>query len=655
MDKKFLNKIIIPVVFIVIIILIIILNFPKKSQLTGELRIYTSMPVEVINKIQKEFKKKYSGIELSVIPLGTNELIERVSEEMSGNSIQADLIWAIDFTTVEELKNSGALLKYKSPQSTEIISFLKDENDYYCAANLFSVVIAYNTDNIKVKPTSYRNLLNSEYHGKIGLVDPNFSQTTLDALENLVQSEKFGWDYFIRLYGNNAQVADGDLALDQLITSGDLSLGLTIDFVIRGLKDKNPNLPIDYVFPDDEISIVSCPIAITKDCNNLSAAQAFVDFILSQEGQNILVSQGITPVRQDITPPPKVPAISQEKIVPLNVDKILIQEDELQSIFKEIFSGKQTKVDTKYTATLYCSLPETIADQLGYEFEIQNPGTYLKIFHGRTNEIIDKINQEIYQGLIRADLLWIDDFTFFEELKKKGVLLYFNPPEADGVLDALKDKEGYYNSGRLLTMVIAYNTDKVTTAPGSYRDLLDVKYQGRVGYDEPETCSSFLYFTGTLLQNKNFGEEFFINLKENLPQIQTCTQTAEKIANGDLDIGITQGFTVRRLLKENPALPLDCIFPKEGLVLVPCPIAIIKNTPHPQAAMSFVRYVLSKEGQTLLRDIGGFIPVRLDVNPPDDIPSIVRLKVIPSNKKWIEENKDYIISKFAEFFNLAEK
>ena len=192
MDKKFLNKIIIPVVFIVIIILIIILNFPKKSQLTGELRIYTSMPVEVINKIQKEFKKKYSGIELSVIPLGTNELVERVSEEMSGNSIQADLIWAIDFTTVEELKNSGALLKYKSPQSAEIISFLKDENDYYCAANLFSVVIAYNTDNIKIKPTSYRNLLNPEYHGKIGLVDPDFSQATLYTLENLVQSEKFG-------------------------------------------------------------------------------------------------------------------------------------------------------------------------------------------------------------------------------------------------------------------------------------------------------------------------------------------------------------------------------------------------------------------------------------------------------------------------------
>ena len=120
-------------------------------------------------------------------------------------------------------------------------------------------------------------------------------------------------------------------------------------------------------------------------------------------------------------------------------------------------------------------------------------------------------------------------------------------------------------------------------------------------------------------------------------------------------MGITIDFTVRKLLKENPGAPIDYIYPKDGVVLVPSPIAIFKDIPHPQAAILFVRYILSKRGQTLLRDLGGFMPVRLDVNPPERITSITQLKVIPSDKEWIREQKDYIISKFIEIYGLPNK
>jgi iron(III) transport system substrate-binding protein len=204
-------------------------------------------------------------------------------------------------------------------------------------------------------------------------------------------------------------------------------------------------------------------------------------------------------------------------------------------------------------------------------------------------------------------------------------------------------------------MVVAYNTDKVTTKPTGYEDLLNKKYQNKIGHDTPKTSGSLLYFMGTLLQDKDFGEDYFKRLKENLPQIQTSTQTTKKIANGELDMGITIDFTVRKLLKENPGAPIDYIYPKDGVVLVPSPIAIFKDIPHPQAAILFVRYVLSKRGQTSLRDLGGFMPVRLDVNPPERITSITQLKVIPSDKEWIREQKDYIISKFIEIYGLPNK
>ncbi len=653
--SKYKNLIFIVLIFLVVIVVILVLNYGKKTQLTGKLMLYTSVPIDTINKVKAEFEKKQPGIELNIFRSGTGELMNRIYNEIDEGQIQADLILVADFTVGEELKNRGQLMKYKSPQADNFISFLKDKDDYYYAARLLNMIIAYNTDNVKKIPTSYRDLLNPDHKGKIVLADPSYSGAALYAVINLTQTEKFGWDYFVRLYENEMQIVKGNTSLIQAIADGELDMGITIDFMIRDLKNKNPDMPIDYIFPEEGVVLVPSPIAITKDCQNLPSAKAFVDFILSKEGQGFLSAQGITPVRRDIAPPSGVPTITQMKVIPSNPEEILVVKEDSENIFTDIFEGKQVEGITEKTITLYTSVPINIIEELRYKFESQSPGAYLKIYRASTGKVVEKINKEIEEGLIQADLIWVANFAVSEELKKKGVLLSYSPSEAGEILDVLKDKEGYYTAGRLLIMVIAYNTDNVTIKPTGYEDLLDKKYQSKIGHDTVETSGSLLYFVGTLLQDKDFGEDFFKRLKENLPQIQTSTNTTKKIANGELDMGITIDFTVRKFLKENPDAPIDYIYPTDGVVLVPSPIAIFKDTQHHQAAMLFVKYILSKEGQTLLRDLGGFMPVRLDVSPPEKTVSITQLKVIPSDKEWIRENKDYIISKYLEIYGLPDK
>jgi len=312
--------------------------------------------------------------------------------------------------------------------------------------------------------------------------------------------------------------------------------------------------------------------------------------------------------------------------------------------------GCKKEVETTRTITLYTSVPITIIEELKQEFEAQNPGIYLEIYREGTSAVVKKINEEIAAGQVQADLIWVANFTVGEELKEKGVLLPFTPPEAAEMPDILKDGDGYYYAGRLLIMVVAYNTDTVSAIPTGYDDLLDEKYYGRIGHTTPETAGSLQYFMGTLLQDAAFGEEFFIALAENAPQIQTNSKTTERIADGELDMGITIDNTVRKLLLENPDAPINYIYPEAGVVMVPSPIAIFKDSQNSEAAKVFVRYVLSKEGQTVLRDLGGYVPVRLDVSPPERINSITQLRVIPSDNDWIMENKDYIVSKFISIF-----
>ena len=322
----------------------------------------------------------------------------------------------------------------------------------------------------------------------------------------------------------------------------------------------------------------------------------------------------------------------------------------IMCLMMTVVLGCQKEVKPRGTITLYTSVPTAIIEELRQEFEAENPGVHLEIYRKGTSAVVEKINEEIAAGQVQADLIWVANFTVGEELKEKGVLLPYTPPEATEIPDILKDDDGYYCAGRLLIMVVAYNTDTVTTIPTGYKDLLDKRYHGRIGHDTPETSGSLLYFMGTLLQDADFGEEFFTALAENTPQIQTSTKTTQRIASGELDMGITIDFTVRKLLKENPGAPIDYIYPEAGVVMVPSPIAIFKDSQNIEVAKVFVRYILSKKGQTVLRDLGGFVPVRLDVSPPERITSITQLKVIPSDKDWITEHRDDIVSKFMDIF-----
>ena len=304
---------------------------------------------------------------------------------------------------------------------------------------------------------------------------------------------------------------------------------------------------------------------------------------------------------------------------------------------------------------LYTSVPTAVIEEIEVHFEEAFPAVDLQIYRAGTGDVIARVKDELAAGRIGADLIWVADFTVGEDLKRQGALLQYTPPEADSLLTTMRDEDGYYYAGRLLNMVVAYNTNTVSIPPNGYEDLLAPQYYGRVGHATPETSGAFLYFMGTLLHDPVYGEDFFHQLAANEPSIQTNTITTASIAAGELDIGITIDFTVRKLLKGDPGAPIQFVFPETGVVMVPSPIAIFKDASNVEGAKVFERYILSKEGQTLLRDIAGLVPVRLDVIPPGSITSITQIIVMPSNNDWIRENKESIVSKFVDIFGKLEE
>ena len=81
--------------------------------------------------------------------------------------------------------------------------------------------------------------------------------------------------------------------------------------------------------------------------------------------------------------------------------------------------------------------------------------------------------------------------------------------------------------------------------------------------------------------------------------LQSSGFTTIEATGGELDMGITIDYTVRKLLKGNPSAPIDYVYPEAGVVMVPSPIAIFKHSQNIEVAKVFVRYILSKKGHAI--------------------------------------------------------
>jgi len=300
--------------------------------------------------------------------------------------------------------------------------------------------------------------------------------------------------------------------------------------------------------------------------------------------------------------------------------------------------------------TIYTSVPEKIMDTIKADFEARFPEITLDVFRAGTGKVMAKLAAEMEAGAIAADLLWVAEPSSYEALKDKGVLLQFTPAEAEALPTEFRDPDGYYYAGRLICMVVGYNAE-VEPKPTGWKDLLNPAYKGKIGMATPVKSGAALATVGALTTHPDFGWKFYEDMAANgAMQLKSNSMVAEQLATGELAVGIVLDYMIRKAKAKGS--PVDYVWPVEGAILIPSPIAIFNTSQNPEAAKVFVNYALSKEGQKALVELGNFIPVRPDVDPPPDTPGMAEIKSIPvdwvSIKEKTEELKDKFVAIYGE-------
>lgn len=300
----------------------------------GKLVLYTSQPNTDAQQTIDAFKKAHPAVEVSFVRDGTPRIMAKLRSEFEAGAPQPDLILIADSVTMEGLKKEGRLLAHEQARVEAYQAGLHDPQKMWFATKLITTGIVYNSK-APLKPTSWADLTRPEAKNQLAMPSPLNSGAALIHTMTLAGNLPGGWSYYEALQRNGAVASGGNGDILRQVATGEKLYGMIVDFM--PIREKAKGAPVDFVFPLEGVSAVSEPVAILKTARNPDAAKAFVDFLLSPEGQALALRQGYVAALPDVALPPGYPGRDAIKLMPFDAAKALAEEAGARKRFSAIF------------------------------------------------------------------------------------------------------------------------------------------------------------------------------------------------------------------------------------------------------------------------------------------------------------------------------
>jgi iron(III) transport system substrate-binding protein len=283
--------------------------------------------------------------------------------------------------------------------------------------------------------------------------------------------------------------------------------------------------------------------------------------------------------------------------------------------------------------TLYSGRGEDLVQPIIDAF-VADTGIEVEVRYGNSSEMLLLIQEEGANS--PADVYYSQGAGFLGILSADDGLVELPADVLDRVLDdGLRSPEGDWVglTGRARTVV--YNTDLLTEAdvPDSLLDFADPAWSGRIGW--APTNASFQDHVTALrfLLGEDATREWLEGIIANEPvSYENNAAILEGVANGEIEVGLTNHYYLYRFLEEDPEFPVANKFYSDGdpgaLVNI-AGAGVLATSDNQDAAVELIRYLLSVEAQQMFSSANFELPVITDVDVDPQLPAIDSL-VLPA-------------------------
>ncbi|SOC41078.1 ABC transporter substrate-binding protein [Salinicoccus kekensis] len=307
------------------------------DSISGTLDFYTSQPDIDAEQLIDAFNEQYPEVDINLFRSGTEEVISKVNAENEAGDVIADVLLVADDATFEGLKQEDLLHEYESPEAESIPEEFADPDGTYYGTKIMATVMAVNSENVDEIPDSWQVLTEDNAHENIVMPSPLYSGAAAYNLGVFTRSDDFGWEFYEGIKDNNPMITEGNGAVIENVASGAQDYGMVVDYLVaRAMQDGSP---VELVYPSEGVPVITEPIGIMKDSDNLEASEAFVDFVLSEEGQQLQSDIGYTPIREGIDAPEGLQSFEEIDALTAPVEELYENRESDKDQFDELFNN----------------------------------------------------------------------------------------------------------------------------------------------------------------------------------------------------------------------------------------------------------------------------------------------------------------------------
>lgn len=293
----------------------------------GTVVVYSGREEELIGPLLEQFEEE-SGVGVEVRYGDSAELAATLAEE-GGNS-PADVFFAQDPGALGAVEGQGLLAELPDELLERVDERFRDPDGHWVGTSGRARVLAYNTELVSADelPESVFDLTDPAWKGKLGISPTNGSFQAFVTVMRLTEGDEVTREWLEGILANEPKIYDGNVPIVEATAAGEVEAGLVNHYYLYVVREEQPDAPIEnHFFPgDDPGALVSVAgVGVLDGAEHAAEAEAFVDFLLSEEGQRFYAeaaAEAEFPLVEGVEPREGLPALEELQGPEIELDRL---------------------------------------------------------------------------------------------------------------------------------------------------------------------------------------------------------------------------------------------------------------------------------------------------------------------------------------------
>ena len=268
--------------------------FADSPASSGKVTVYMPSPAGLADKLAAGFTAA-TGIEVEQFQGTTGEILARLEAE-EANPV-ADVVILASWSDGLSMKQDGKLASYTPANADKVVEGWIDADSMLFGYSASAVGVIYNTIAVPELSADWSELGNAQYAGQLAIPDPEKSGSCKDFVAGYVNA--YGWDDLQAMADNGMVVPGANKAALEAVTTGEVGILVAgVDYNAYSSMAKGE--PLSIYYPAGGTVVNPRPAMILSTAPNPDNAKAFIDYLFSDEAQQLVAEAYLLPGRSDI-------------------------------------------------------------------------------------------------------------------------------------------------------------------------------------------------------------------------------------------------------------------------------------------------------------------------------------------------------------------